>query len=69
LQRAVADLLGQADLQVKLQEYRLRVARTQLLALERVEADLDARATALQTETQLPSFSGRGLLRLFQNRN
>jgi hypothetical protein len=67
--QAVAGLLGQADLQVKLEESRLRLARTQLLALERAEVDLDTRGAALQAEQQLPALSGRGLLRLFEDRN
>jgi hypothetical protein len=69
LQDHVMRLLGQADLQVKLQESKLRLARTQLLALERAEANLRARAVALQPQGITPMFSAGSMLRLFQDRN
>jgi len=69
LQQAAADLLNQADMQVKLQESQMRLVRTQLLALERAESDLSTRAAALRAEEERPSFSGDGLLRLFRDRN
>ena len=70
LQDHVIRLLGQADLRVKLQEYKLQLARTQLLALERSRTDLQIQANALQQTQPNPSvFSVTSVLRLFQDRN
>jgi AraC-like DNA-binding protein len=70
LQDNVIRLLGQADLRVKLQEYKLQLARTQLLALERSRTDLQTQANALQqAQANPPIFSVTSVLRLFQERN
>jgi hypothetical protein len=69
LQAQVARLLGQADLRFKVQQSKLQVARTQLLALERSRMDLQARTDALREVTNSPTFSMMSLLRLFQNRD
>ena len=69
LQEQVTRLLFEADLRLKLQELELRSARTQLLALERGQAELKAAADALQVQQKMPTFSVSGLLRLFQDRN
>jgi len=69
LEEQVVRLLDQANLQVKLEESKRRLARTQLAALERTEADLRAAADALQAQQTVPLFSVSGLLRLFQDRN
>jgi hypothetical protein len=72
-QRALQDqmmhLLGQADLQLKLQESKLKLARTQLLALERAQVDLRVAADELQAKQNGPAFSVSNVLRLFQDRN
>jgi AraC-like DNA-binding protein len=69
LQEQVARVLLQADLQMKLQESKLKSARTQLLALERAQSDLRAAGEALQVEERPPVFSIKDALRLFQDRN
>jgi hypothetical protein len=62
-------LLSQADLRLKVQQSKLQLARTQLLALERSRADLQARTDALQGQSGSPGFSSIDVLRLFQDRN
>jgi hypothetical protein len=62
-------LLGQADLQLKLQESKLKLARTQLLALERAQAGLRVAADELQAKQNGPAFRVSSVLRLFQDRN
>jgi len=72
-QRALQDqmmhMLSQADLQLKLQESKLKLARTQLLALERAQVGLHAAADELQSKQSAPIFSLGNVLRLFQDRN
>jgi AraC-like DNA-binding protein len=69
LQDQVTRLLAQADLQVKLQESKLRLARTQLVALERSRADLETKAAALQAQPDHFVFSLGSMLQLLQDRN
>jgi AraC-like DNA-binding protein len=69
LQDQVVRLLGEADLRFKLQQSKLQLARTQLVALERSRADLQAQSDALQTQRSLPGTGLITLLRLFQNPN
>jgi hypothetical protein len=69
LQEEVARVLLQADLQLKLQESKLKSARTQLLALERAQSDLRTAAEALQAEQSPRVFSVKDMVRLFQDRN
>ena len=69
LQDQVMRLLRQADIRVKLEDYKLQLIRIQLLALERSRADLQAQAEALQAQRNPPPFSVSSLLRLFQDRN
>jgi hypothetical protein len=69
LQDQVVRLLAQAELQVKLQESKLQLARTQLLALERSRNDLQTKANMLQAQRILPVFSLAGILQLLQDRN
>jgi hypothetical protein len=69
LQERVTRLLFEADLRLKLHELELRSARTQLLALERGQAELKAAGDALQVQQKMPTFSVSSLLRLFQDRN
>ena len=61
-------LLEQADTQVKIEEGKSRIARTQLLALERAEARLDAAAARLADENRGLASGLRDWLRLFVDR-
>lgn len=67
IQDQIAHLRAQADLQVKLQDSKLRLARTQLLALQKVQADLKNAADGLQQAPPAGRFSINSLLRLFQS--
>ncbi|MBV8209782.1 MAG: hypothetical protein JO133_06935 [Burkholderiaceae bacterium] len=68
LQDQVMRLIAQAELQRKLQQARLEMARTQLLALERSRTDLQARSNALASARERPIFGVGGLLQLIQDR-
>ena len=61
-------VLGQADTQMKLQDAKLRVARTQLLALEHAEARVDAASRRLATAMQDTPSGVRDFLHLFLDR-
>jgi hypothetical protein len=61
-------LLGQADTQLKIEEAKLRLARTQVLALERVEARLDAAGAQLDAESRPAQRGVLDFLRLFVDR-
>ncbi len=65
LHEEIGRLLTEADTLVKAQEARARLARTQLFALERAEAGLEAQAAALDAERARPGFGMRDLLRVF----
>jgi hypothetical protein len=69
LRAAVADLLVEAETQVKAQAARQQLVQSQMLALEQVESDLRARSKAAQAESQAPEFGMRDLLRLFADRD
>jgi hypothetical protein len=61
-------LLGQADTQVRIEEGKLRVARTQLLALEHAEDRLESAGQQLAGENRSQSFGVRDFVRLFVDR-
>jgi len=69
LQQETTRLLGQADLRVKLQESRAALARLQLLALQRAQADLRTQASNLNAEQRAPGFGLHDLLRVFLDRD
>jgi hypothetical protein len=69
LQSQVARLLDQANLEVKLQEIRSQAVRTQVLALEHAQMEMQGTADALKAEQEAPLFTAGGLLRLFQDRH
>jgi len=68
LQEQVMRLTEQAELQRKLERARLELAHTQLLALERSRADLQARSDALAPVRKHPALGLGGLLQLIQDR-
>ncbi len=68
LQQQAVHLLGQADLRMKLEQSRMRLAQTQLLALERAQADLQTQAASVQAEQAGPPFALRNLLQAFADR-
>lgn len=65
LRESIGDLLVEADAQVKAQAARMQLVRLQMLALEQVEARMDAHARRLQESLGTPDFGLRGLLTLF----
>lgn len=69
IQQAVAELLVQADTQVKAQAARAQLVRSQIAALEAVESSLDERARANRAQREAPQFSMRDLLHLFSGSN
>jgi hypothetical protein len=69
LQDQIAQLLLEADTQAKAQAAKAQVVRSQMLALEQVEADFDARGASARTEPKAPQFTMRGLLQLFADRD
>ncbi len=69
LQEAISQLLAEADIQVKAQAAKAQLLRSQILALEQVEAALNARSSGLQGEARQPQFGMRDLLGFFTDRN
>jgi len=65
LREAIGELLGEVDTQVKAQESRAALVRSQMLALEQVEASLDARSRNAGGQSAQAHFGMRDLLRLF----
>lgn len=65
----VARLLDEAELRFKLEQSKIQLARTQLLALERSSADLQMRADALQAQDKQPTLSVTALLQWFRDLN
>ena len=62
---SISDLLQQVDTQVKAQEVRARIVRSQMLALEQLQGALDARGHAAAQDPQSSHFGLRDLVRLF----
>ena len=67
LREAVADLLQEAETQLRAQETRAVIVRSQMLALEHVESRLESRSRAADSAAQYPQFGVRDLLRLFRD--
>ena len=65
LQDGIEQLLREADAQVKVQDARAKIVRLQMLALEKVEANLEARSRADSEELRTLDFGMRDLLHLF----
>lgn len=65
LRAGIAELLGEADAQVKAQAARSELVRMQMLALEQVEANLDTGARRLQENARPPGFELRDLISAF----
>jgi hypothetical protein len=65
LQEAITQLLQEADTQVKAQAAKSQLVRSQIMALEQVEADLNTRSRVAEAEPRRPDFGMRNLLRVF----
>jgi hypothetical protein len=65
LREAIGNLLGEVDAQAKAQDARATLVRSQMLALEQVEASLDTRGRNAAAPSQAPQFGMRDLLHLF----
>jgi len=69
LRESIAELLAEADAQVKAQSARGQLIRMQMMALEQVEADLNAQSRRNEEAHRLPQFGVRDLLGLFSGTN
>ena len=69
LRESIAELLAEADTQVKAQAARGQLVRMQMMALEQVEQDMNARAGRDASSSQLPQFGMRDLLGFFTSGN
>jgi hypothetical protein len=67
LQDAIAELLMEADTQVKVQAARGQLVRSQIAALEQVETTLNAQHRITAAEPERPQFGMRDLLRMFSD--
>ena len=67
MRESIADLLQEADTQVKAQSARAELVRLQMLALERVESDLEAGAQRSREAARPAQFGMRGLLQMFSD--
>jgi hypothetical protein len=65
MRESIAELLLEADAQVKAQAARMQLVRTQMLALEQVETELNGRARRHQESIGTPQFGMRDLLQFF----
>lgn len=65
LRESIGDLLAEVDTQVKAQEARASMVRSQMLALEQVEATLDAHSRNAAAQSDSAHFGLRDLLHLF----
>jgi hypothetical protein len=69
LQESIAELLTEADTQVKAQAAKAQLARSQIAALEQVESELDAQGRVASAKGELPQFGVRDLLHAFSGTN
>jgi hypothetical protein len=69
MRESIAELLIETDAQVKAQAAKMQLVRMQMLALEEVETDLNARARRNQEEVRVPQFGMRDLLQFFSGQN
>jgi hypothetical protein len=69
LRESLSELLAEADAQVKAQAARGQLVRMQMMALEQVEQDMNARARRNADAQQVPQFGVRDLLGLFSGGN
>ena len=69
MRESIAELLIETDAQVKAQAAKMQLVRMQMLALEEVETDLNARARRNQDEVRIPQFGMRDLLQFFSGQN
>jgi hypothetical protein len=65
LHAAFNELLQEAESQVKAQEARNEIVRSQILALEKVQSTLNTRAGEIRSDAAKPQFAIRDLVHLF----
>lgn len=69
LRESIAELLAEADTQLKAQAARGQLVRMQMMALEQVEQDMNAKAQANAQAQRVPQFGVRDLLGFFTGGN
>ena len=69
MRESIADLLGEADTQVKVQAARSQLVRMEMMALEQVESQLNAQSRRSQADARLPQFGMRNFLEFLSGSN
>lgn len=69
LREAIGELIAETDAQVKVQTSRGQLVRMQMMALEAVETDLNARSRRHEQQQGVPQFGMRGLLGVLSGGN